>query len=625
MQRFLVFDHADNYIAEIAPGDILQATRIEEINAEHSLEITTTTRLEQSWRILSQDTRGIWREFVVVGPDEAHESGRSAIGTYYAVWSVQHDLSTVYGPERRPGVEGNPVSCGIALSAALDGTRRWRVGRCDIQGAGHVMMYNNSAWERIADVIAEFGGELDARISVDNFKISKREVMLYDQQGSSKVTRRFDWGKDTTAIRRTPQEGARVCRIIPIGAGEPREESKTKASSDKITKSDITKLENKVASLEQKIYKLQNSTIPDDLDNINKQAAKHATADLRLAELRAKTNKDGSRTYPEGSSTILNAMVAVQNAIADENKANRTWDLHKEDLAQAQRDKTAAEQQLTTTRTVYAAQQAAEQDEQKRKEAEERQNELLGANRKITITSVNNNCDYLEDTEAALAYRLPDGEGGWEYPTCMVENSDFDEPADLFAWAQAHLHDYTRPTPTYEASVVQYAEAGMNVQGVSLGDVVHVVDGGFSSDVALRLEARVVRIVTNELDPADVALTIGALRPGLGDAQRILQGKVEAATNRLDAMWRTSGGTISTAQFLEALLADVNAKLNVTGGYTYLVPGEGILCYDREVTDPSVGSEATRVIQLVGGGLRIASSRTSSGDWDWQTIMTAED
>lgn len=465
--RIAVFDHADNYLFDLADADVFECVRTEVLNGEHSLAVTTTRRLRQSQRILMCDATGKWREYVVTGPDENHDGGKNAVGTYYCVWSVQHDLSTVYGAELRPGVV-NPVPCAVALEAALDGTSRWTLAACHVSTTGGVSMCNNSAWERIADVVSVFGGELDALVTVDGTKVAGRAIVLHDQQGSATAKRRFDWGRDVTGIRRKPPEGACVCRVKPLGKGEE--------SGD-------------------------------------------------------------------------------------------------------------------------------------------------GYGRKITIAPVNGGVDYLRDTQAEAAFRLPNGSGGWEYPTTIAENGDMETPEALKAWGQKVLHDYTRPVPTYEANVLQYAEAGMDVQGVALGDVVHVVDSGFNPDAPLRLEARVVKIVTNELDPSDVMLTIGQIGAGFADRLKALGARMGAAQEKLDAMWAGSGGSPTTAAYMSWLIGRMSDSINSAGGYVYTVPGYGIRTYDKAVSDPIVGAEASKAVAITSGGIMIANAKDASGGWDWKTLI----
>lgn len=468
--RLTVFDHADSFVKEIAEADVFSCVRTEAVNGEHSLDISTVSVLQQGQRVVFKDGMEKWHEYVVTGADDDHANGTRAIGAYHCVWSVQHDLSTVYGAEMRPGVV-DPVVCSVALNAALTGTSRWSVAACHVTTTGGVSMYNNSAWERIADVIEEFGGELDVRIDVDpKSGVTSRRIVLYEVQGSSDVTRRFDWGRDVTQIRRRAPEGARVCRVKPLGKGEE--------SGD-------------------------------------------------------------------------------------------------------------------------------------------------GYGRKITIASVNGGVDYLRDTQAETAFRMPDGSGGWEYPTTIIENPECETPAELKAWAQGVMTDYTRPTPSYEASVLQFAEAGMDVQGVALGDVVHVVDSGFAPGAPLRVEARVVKMVVNELDPADVALTLGAVGPRLSSYFAGLDRRMAAAQSKLDAMWEGSGGTPSTSAYMEWLLKRFNAEINSTDGYTYITDGQGIRTYNAAVSDPLVGAEATQCTEVKGGTVRIGNKKTASADWEWKTVFVS--
>ena len=91
MRRLMLFDHLGNTLGELAEADVFAAILREEINGEHSLEITTTRVLEKGTRLLYEDGRGNWREFVVAGVDAEHASGNRAIGTYYCVWSIQND------------------------------------------------------------------------------------------------------------------------------------------------------------------------------------------------------------------------------------------------------------------------------------------------------------------------------------------------------------------------------------------------------------------------------------------------------------------------------------------------------------------------------------------------------
>lgn len=240
-----------------------------------------------------------------------------------------------------------------------------------------------------------------------------------------------------------------------------------------------------------------------------------------------------------------------------------------------------------------------------------------GYGRRITIESVNGGVEYLQDDEAVPLVRLRK-QGGWEYPTLIVINENIDDPQALKDWALEHLHDWTRPRVTYEAGIVQFAEAGLDAHGVALGDAVQCVDKSFSED-GLRIDGRVVKIVTNELDRSDVQLEIGYLKGSLASQFKSLQSSVETVAAYLD----TLANDMSTPEWIDGLVERINREVNATGGYTYIVPGDGIRTYDKEVSDPSIGAEADAVVEIKGGTVRIANSRDGQGEWEWKTVFTS--
>lgn len=245
------------------------------------------------------------------------------------------------------------------------------------------------------------------------------------------------------------------------------------------------------------------------------------------------------------------------------------------------------------------------------------QTDAGGYGRKITIESVNGGKDYLEDAEMTDLAKLPDGNGGWEYPTVEIENSECEEPAELKSWAQSVMQEHTRPKVTYEVDVIQLAREGIDMQGVSLGDAVQVVDRKFGG---LRMTARVLEISVDELSGKSVALTLGSVREGLSS----LFGSIGAQLATIgDAVQVMNGGTFSTDGYLSNLLGRLNVQINGTGGYTYITEGQGIRTYDRAVSNPLVGAEATSVVEIKGGSIRIANSKTAQGAWNWKTVFTS--
>jgi hypothetical protein len=247
-----------------------------------------------------------------------------------------------------------------------------------------------------------------------------------------------------------------------------------------------------------------------------------------------------------------------------------------------------------------------------------KETEAGGYSRRPTIASVNDGAMWLQDDEMVPLTKVPNGSGGWEYPTAIVTNDTYEEPADLKAWALSHIQDYTRPKVTYEADVFQFVKAGLNPHGVACGDEVIVVDRSFPSG-GLQITARVVRITGSMLDGTKMRLTIGNAKEKLSDQVASLSkriGDVSDAVN-VASQWQV------TADYLSTLINRINDEINVTGGYAYITEGHGIRTYDRAVSDPLVGSEATKVVEIKGGSVRIADSRTSSGDWNWKTVFVS--
>ena len=242
--------------------------------------------------------------------------------------------------------------------------------------------------------------------------------------------------------------------------------------------------------------------------------------------------------------------------------------------------------------------------------------EAGGYTRRPTIADANQGIVWLEDASAVPFVRIPNGSGGWEYPTSIIKNDVYSDPAQLKAWALEHIGEYTRPQVTYEADVVQLVKAGMNPHGVALGDNVVVVDRAFG-DEGLAIDARVIKIVQSLIDSTDVKLTIGNAKQSLSTALSGLSRDIV----RMDDQQTMAAVYQATADYMDALLGRLNDEINATGGWWYMIPGIGTRTYDAEVSDPAVGAEATKVVEIRGGNIRIADSRTAAGEWDFDTVF----
>lgn len=241
-----------------------------------------------------------------------------------------------------------------------------------------------------------------------------------------------------------------------------------------------------------------------------------------------------------------------------------------------------------------------------------------GYGRKITIESVNGGSAVLTNASAVPLTRVPNGNGGWEVPVQVVENSDAETPADLLAWAQTHLEEWTTPKVSYEATIAQLERAGLDAHGVTLGDQVVVVDRTFTGG-GLRIEGRVLRIDDDLLDPTQTTLTISNLQGTLADQLASISRRTDTVYEMIEGM----SASQASQEWVQNLLARINADINATGGYTYITEGQGIRTYDVAVTDPEEGDEASAVVEIKGGTIRIANSRDTQGQWQWKTVFTS--
>ena len=234
-----------------------------------------------------------------------------------------------------------------------------------------------------------------------------------------------------------------------------------------------------------------------------------------------------------------------------------------------------------------------------------------GYGRKLDFSDVNNGLKYVEDKQATDEWGIP-GPGGVRLPSVgSVEFGECEDPDELLRLTRDQLKTMSRPVVSYEADVVALGASGIDPEGVDVGDVVQIVDTTFAPD--LRLDGRILQIEENLAGgAADTTITLGNI--GTTWTQRLA-----AQQQALDKLVSNSGAWDSaaagTGPYIGDLIDRVNQVMNATGGYVYLVPGQGIYVYDRPIDQ-----NPTQAIQIGGGYWRIADKRKSDGDWDWRSL-----
>lgn len=245
-----------------------------------------------------------------------------------------------------------------------------------------------------------------------------------------------------------------------------------------------------------------------------------------------------------------------------------------------------------------------------------------GYGRKIDISSVNSGVIWLQNDTTANAIRVPDGNGGWEYPVQVVENQDMQTPAELKAWALANLDSWTTPTVSYDVNVTTLA--GNNTAGyLAEGDEVIVSD----ATLRMTLSARVVRIDEDVLVPSNSKVTISNVRPSLGDTLGDLSLATASNGNALTDL-HANLGAITTASNTKSVASGTGTAIcSVTlEAGTWLIEGNvefaanatGVRGANLHLTSGSTNNA------LTGHRVSAASSGTTDLPVHWMTKRTAQ-
>ena len=170
------------------------------------------------------------------------------------------------------------------------------------------------------------------------------------------------------------------------------------------------------------------------------------------------------------------------------------------------------------------------------------QTEGGGYSRRPTIESVNNGVPWLEaDSATVTAVRRkktppaanPTGSYYW-YPTVFVKNDVYEDPADLKAWAQAHLAELTQPSVTYKVDALSLGDMGLDTSKLRLGDTVAVVDSEIVEG-GMRLTTRVVRLEYSLLgENQPTKLTLGTESASITNALQATNGEVAVIREQMD-------------------------------------------------------------------------------------------
>lgn len=244
-----------------------------------------------------------------------------------------------------------------------------------------------------------------------------------------------------------------------------------------------------------------------------------------------------------------------------------------------------------------------------------------GFGRRLTFGEINGGKDYVEDTAATDIWGHPDGNGGIAPAVDVYINEQCDDPTQLLQEANSYLETVKEPKVSYEADVVDLYAFGRSWEGVALGDRVAIIDKEFS-ETGLRIKGRVSQI-ERDLITADTTVTFGNLVDALTDMWETVAGALKsgaASRAQIDSVSSPSVG------WLKLLQSALNAQFNAVG--TYKVESFELgqifsnVALNAETGTPVKTTANMWAVNINGMGIRLASSLTANGQWDWTTFIT---
>lgn len=238
--------------------------------------------------------------------------------------------------------------------------------------------------------------------------------------------------------------------------------------------------------------------------------------------------------------------------------------------------------------------------------------DVSGYGRRITFSDINGGKDYLDNDEAVAKWGVVDGSGKIVHAEGSVTFEDCENPEDLLELGKEYLEQVSKPRIEYTANLAILANAGMDFKNVRKGDVVYIHDEVMDE----RLTGRITHLRRYETDGKSTEVTLGNVVRTVSNIFESQQATLESIKNRWAAWDNAANAGFS---WLDYMTENLNTEINSTGGYVYWEKGEGITVYDYPKDQ-----NPTKAIQLKGGALRIANSKTSTGDWNWSTFGTGD-
>lgn len=211
----MIFDRWGNPLGDLPYA--IKAIRTRATDGTDTLDITTIGEINKDERIVFKDSTGRWAEYLCQSTQTARAAGMPVTVAYCAGGIAE--LSRTYIEDKR-NRNANAKAC---LAKALEGTR-WTVGTVEtgtITGTADLAFYHCTVLEAVQKTADTYGLEVQTEYQPDptGNRIGQRIIHLVEHRGSTNTTKRFEYGKDLTQIKRDIDAGDVITRLYGWGKG----------------------------------------------------------------------------------------------------------------------------------------------------------------------------------------------------------------------------------------------------------------------------------------------------------------------------------------------------------------------------------------------------------------------
>lgn len=213
--RYMIFDRWGNPLGDLPYA--IKAVRTRATDGTDTLDITTIGEINKDERIVFKDSMGRWAEYLCQSTQTTRAAGMP-VTVAYCTGSIA-ELSRIYIEDKR-NRNANAKAC---LAKALEGTR-WAVGTVEtgtLTGTADLSFYHCTVLEAVQKTADTYGLEVQTEVQPDptGNRIGQRIIHLLEHRGSTNTTKRFEYGKDLTQIKRDIDSGDVITRLYGWGKG----------------------------------------------------------------------------------------------------------------------------------------------------------------------------------------------------------------------------------------------------------------------------------------------------------------------------------------------------------------------------------------------------------------------